>query len=52
MLPVATLRGEIAMKPIRRILVGIKNADATSLPALTKAAQMARPLTKCRGPNE
>lgn len=32
------------MKPIRRILVGIKNPDATSLPALTKAAQIAKAL--------
>jgi universal stress protein E len=31
-----------AMKPLRRILVGIKNAGTTSLPALTKAAQIAK----------
>ena len=44
MLVVVTLRGEIDMKVIRRVLVGIKNADATSLPALTKAAQIAKAL--------
>jgi universal stress protein E len=32
------------MKPIRRILVGVKDPTATSLPALTKAAQIAKAL--------
>lgn len=32
------------MKPIRRILVGVKNVTATALPALTKAAQLAKAL--------
>lgn len=38
------MRQPCAMQPIRRILVGIKNPAARSLPALNKAAQIAKGL--------
>src|SRR5690349_8802957 len=38
------MRHPRAMQPIRRILVAIKNPDARSLPALNKAAQIAKGL--------
>jgi universal stress protein E len=44
MLLAGTTPWEIAMKPMRRILVGIKSTEAAALPALTKAAQIAKAL--------